>query len=80
MIVRITKNGQEQVITLPTKMLLNKFVIRLAFKNHRTGLNGISRRDSEILLTELERFRQRHGSWDLVEVESADGETVIITL
>lgn len=78
--VQIRKGDHEQVIHLPTKMLLNKFVLRMAFKNRKTNLNGISAEAADVILAELEKVKAKYGSWDLVEVDSADGEKVTITL
>jgi hypothetical protein len=34
----------------------------------------------ELIFRELRRIRKKHGSFDLVDVESADGEKIKITL
>ena len=78
--IQINNGDHEQAIHLPTRMLLNKTVLRMAFKNRSTNLNGISSAAAEAVLAELQKVKERYGSWTLVEVESADGEQVKITL
>lgn len=78
--IQIRNGDREQVITLPTRMVLNRFVLQLALKNRKMDLNGFSADAASAVLAELERVKARYGSWELVEVDSADGERVTITL
>lgn len=65
-------------LTLPTKLIFSKFVLRMVLKH--SGVKGLSPEGTDRLIAELKRIKKRHGAWELVQVQSADGENVTITL
>ena len=90
--IQITGSGHDLNLTLPTKLIFSKFLIRTVLKHVEIGpisakqenvsakLEKLSPEMVDCLLDELHRIRKKYGSWELVEVHSADGEYVKITL
>lgn len=87
--IHIRAEGHTFWIVLPTRLLLSKSVVklglRLARKNaSETGKGNamLSLSDEKILriCTQIKRVKRRSGSWVLVDVRSADGECVKITI
>nr|MBQ8243828.1 hypothetical protein [Oscillospiraceae bacterium] len=83
--MRIRIQWQEHIlqIALPTGWLLSPLALRLASNQialNEKRIEGLSRKSAEILSAELKRIRKIHGDWVLVEVQSAGGETVTVTL
>lgn len=86
----IIQDGEHDVnLTIPTGLIFNKPVawlgLRAGRKYLKSGNTGVSLDDiSEEavyrLVEELNRIKHRYGSWNLVEVQSADGERVLVTL
>lgn len=71
-------------IILPTMLVFSKGTVWLA--NHfgrkyaADAMKDIPPEGLDRLFAELRRIKRKYGSWDLVEVESADGERVRIKL
>lgn len=80
--IHVAGSGHDLTLMLPTRLVFSRFVIRLALKSGRLGdgMDKIPPEAVERIAAELNRVKSRYGSWELVEVESADGETVKITL
>lgn len=80
--VQIKTGDRDFSLSLPTKMIFSKFVLRMVFKSARLGEKAVklSPDGAEVLIAELQRIKKRHGTWELVEVQSADGEIVKVTL
>ena len=69
---------------LPTNLIFGKLTVKL--------INGVGRKYAgealekippealERLFAEIRRIKKKYGSWELVDVESADGSIVHITL
>jgi len=82
--IRIKGHGQNRNIILPTGLIFSKGTVWLA--NHvarkyaADAMKDISPEALDALFAEFRSIKRKHGSWNLVEVESADGETVLITL
>lgn len=79
------KGGQRDFcIALPTGLIFNRFTLWLANsvgrKHAPEAMAGISPEAMEALFMELKRIKKKYGTWNLVEVQSADGERVKITL
>ncbi len=62
--------------TIPTWLFLNRFT---AFVISR-GDNDITYKQAWKLFQEIKAFRRRNGKWKLVEVHSAGGDQVEITI
>ena len=80
--IQINSSGYEFSISLPTKLIFSKFVIRMVLKDRRAaaGLENLPPEAAERIVAELRNIKDTYGSWELVEVCSADGENVKITL
>lgn len=72
------------VIPLPTNLIFSKGTVWLATgigrKYAGDAIKDIPPEALDKLFGEFRRIKKRHGIWELVEVESASGERVKITL
>lgn len=82
--IQIREEDHHFCIALPTALVCSKTVLRIgmhfAGKHAPEAVQNIPPEAMERICTEIRRIKRRRGSWDLVEVESADGELVKITL
>ena len=81
--VHVQGGGHNIHIGLPTGLIFNRYVLRFALRNIRldgVAFHGLSRKQADALALEMRRIKKKHGSWTLVEVCSADGEQVTVTL
>ena len=80
--IQIRDDDRNFHLTLPTKLVFNRFVLRMVLKHSSFGesVKALPPGAADKLIEELKRIQKKHGAWDLVEVKSADGETVKITL
>lgn len=79
--IEVRGEGHHIKIPIPGWLLYSRLGIRLSLRSFRSGmsfLGDISDKDVEHLLREIGRYRKKHGSWELVHVETADGELVSI--
>lgn len=76
----IDEAGKPVTIRVPTELLLNRFtavlVPRLAAKYGRT----VTVEQAQSFIKAIHECRKMQGDWKLVEVISADGQSVEITL
>lgn len=82
--IQIRDHNRGFTILLPTGLFFSKTCARLANHYGRKAapeaMAAISPEALEILFAELRRIKKKHGVWDLMEVDGADGEYVKITL
>ena len=83
--IYITHNNFTFVIPVPTRLFLNKPVVKLAncaCKGYCPEMvPDIDPEDVEKLYQEIKKCKKRYGKkWDLVDVQSASGEEVRIRL
>lgn len=87
--IHIRAEGHKFWIALPTCLLLSKAVVKLGLRLARRiepengkGKDSIPLSDDQILriCAEIKRVKRRTGRWVLVDVQSADGECVRITI
>ena len=82
--IRVKSDDVNLNLVLPTRLLIGKTVVKLANTIGRRyaaeALDSISPEALEILCAELRRIKKKYGSWDLVDVQSADGDVVQIIL
>lgn len=97
--IRITGDGHNIVIPIPTGLIFNRVSVSVWLKIIRKQIKDSSRyfpEDAEVkadaffaklpdealyaLCAEIMRVKRKYGSWELVDVESASGEKVLITL
>ena len=76
-------DGRSITIPVPTWLVFNSLMIEIGLKtgrNHSDHVPDIPPEAIDALCREFRRIKQVHGTWELVRMESADGETVIITI
>lgn len=81
--IRIKTDDTNLNLVFPTRLLIGKTVIRLANtigRRYTDALNDIPPESLERLCAELRRIKKQHGAWELVDMESADGDIVQIIL
>lgn len=80
--IQIRDDDRNFHLTLPTQLIFSRFVLRMVLKHSSFGesVKGLPPGAADKLIDELKRIQKKHGTWELVEVKSADGETVKITL
>lgn len=81
----LISDGEHNIrLWLPTGMIFSKPGIRLAIGAAQIyapeAMENISPEAAIALCDELKRIRKKYGSWELVEIRSADGEHIRITL
>ena len=71
-------------LILPTNLIFGNIVARLVDTLGRRyageALEKIPPEALERLFAEIRRIKKKYGSWELVDIESADGSIVHITL
>lgn len=82
--IEIKDGVRNLTLLLPTTLLFSSGTAWLANtvgrKYAAEEMKDIPPEALNALFAELRRIKKRHGSWELVDVESADGEKVKITL
>lgn len=82
--IRISGRERNICLLLPTSLIFSGATIRLmniAVKFIPEDVRDYIPSDKlEMIFRELRRIRKKYGSFDLVDVESADGEKIKITL
>lgn len=78
------KGETNLTLLLPTRLLFSKRVVhlisRVAGKWVPDVVDKIPMELLEAALDELVRTKKRYGSWELLEIQSAEGEYIKITL
>lgn len=79
------KYGEKNLnIVLPTKLIFGRGTVFLANtvgrKYAAEQMNAISPKALEALFAEFRNIKDRHGKWDLVDIESSSGERIRIIL
>ena len=83
--MKIQLQGKERSLqlALPTGLIFSRFSLRLLLKSVEINgcrLNGLSPEAADRLAREIKRIRKKHGSWELVEVETANAENIRVSL
>lgn len=81
--IRIQSDGRDFSILLPTRMLFSKSILRFALRvgrKYSADVPDIPPATVDALCDEIRRIKKKHGSWELVNVQSAGGEQVQIIL
>lgn len=81
--IQVKEAEKSFCLNLPTNLIFSRLVLRLALKHSSINgrkIDGLTAEAADALSAEIRRIKKRHGTWELVEVRSADGETVKITL
>ena len=77
------KDGENNIrILLPTGLVFSRLtaMIGVAVIKKYAPERGISAKQIDALFAEFRRIKRRYGRWELVDVESADGQIVKIIL
>ena len=82
--IQITSKQRKYGVSIPNRLIFNGITVRIACAAANKEIvyadDKISPAVMNTLFSELNRIREKHGSWSLVQVESADGDTIEITL
>ena len=80
--ISVIKDGRHMDLLIPMGLLCNGFVLRLLLKSmdRAAVLPPLSGDAVRKIMMELRRIQKKYGSWDLIDVQSADGERVHIRL
>ena len=81
--IRIRSYERSFTLILPTRLLLSKGAVKLGLrigKRYSISVPDIPPKIVDALCDEVKRIKKKHGSWELVDVQSADGEQINIRL
>lgn len=82
--IRIRSHEANLNLWLPTNLIFSKPVALLGGtvgkKYAGDAMKNLSAKDLDRLFAEFRRIKRTHGTWNLVEIESADGDSVHIIL
>ena len=81
--IRIRSYERRFTLILPTRLLLSKGAVKLGLrigKRCSISVPDIPLKIVDALCDEVKRIKKKHGSWELVDVQSADGEQINIRL
>lgn len=82
--IQIRSNGFPITIPLPTNLVFSRSALRLANRLGRKyagqELDALPPGALDALFAEIRRIKRQYGRWELVEIESADGDIVKISL
>ena len=81
--IRVKSDECNLNLVFPTNLLIGKTVVKIANtigRRYTDALEGISPEALEMLCAELRRIKKKRGAWELVDVESSDGDLVQIIL
>ena len=81
--IRVRSDGRNIRLALPTRLIFSKWLIKLGLRmgsRYSGQSQELPPEAVDALCAEIRRIKKKHGSWELVEVLSADGDTVQITL
>lgn len=82
--IQVKADGRDINILLPTGLVFSKGTVWLA--NHvgrkyaEDAMKNISPQALDALFAEFRRIKKKHGSWELVDVQSSSDEQVKIIL
>ena len=84
--MKIRVETQERSFTIPgpTALIFSDgitWVAELTGKKYAGEfMKGVSQKDMKRLFAEIRKIKKRYGPWELVDVQSADGKRIRITL
>lgn len=80
----ISSNHQNIKLYFPTRLIFNtitaKFANTLGRRFANDSLKDISPEALELLCAELGNVKKKYGKWELLQIKSASGEIIEITL
>lgn len=78
--IKIKSKEHTMTIPVPNAMILSKITARLIAKYVKTDGPALSKDQIGLIFDELKKMRKTYGKMNIVEVHSADGDIVEITL
>lgn len=75
-----TKDLKNIRLYFPTGLVLNRLTALIASKTAEKNGNSLSFDQACCFISALKDFKRKHGKWTLVEVETASGDHVEITI
>lgn len=81
--VYIRDDERNFTVTLPTRLLFSKSLLKYGLKigkRYSSAVPDIPPESVDALCDEICRIKKLHGPWELVDIQSADGEEIRITL
>lgn len=79
--IHIKSEGKNLRFWIPTNLIFSKTVAWLGVRfGMRYSSVNVSQEQLCRLFAEFRRIKKKHGTWELVNIESADGELVKILL
>jgi len=82
--IRIKSNKANFILYFPTGLIFNKTTAKIANtvgrKYSGNAMKNISPEALELFCTELGAIKKRYGRWELVKIQSANGDIVEIIL
>lgn len=79
--IRIRHKKLRLTFLLPTNLLFGRGTLWLAERAFRQGPeNPLPPQALPALFAEVRRVKKKHGTWELVEIESSDGESIRVWL
>lgn len=81
--LHIRSEERSFTVILPTRILFSKHILKFGWKlgkRYSDAVPNISPAAVDALCDEICRIKQTHASWELVDIQSADGEQIRIVL
>ncbi len=81
--IRIRSEEQAFTVLLPTRLLFSKSILKFGLKvgrRYSDAVPNIPPAAVDALCDEIRRIKKTHTSWELVNIQSADGEQIQIVL
>lgn len=79
--IRVRHKKLRLTLLLPTNLLFGRGMLWLAARTFRQELeNPLPPQALPALFGEIRRVKKKYGTWELVELESSDGESVRVWL
>ena len=82
--IHIKSGSQNLRIRIPTGLVFSplgaRFICRYGLQYAGDAMKDLSPEALSALFAEFRRIKRKHGSWELVDIESSDGELVKVVL
>ncbi len=77
--MKITKNADKFFI-LPTWLMVNVFTVGIIRKKLKKEGVELTRKQTSKFIKEIRRYKKNHSDWNLVEIDSKNGDTMNIKI
>ncbi len=81
--IRITSDGKTTSLLFPTSLILNPISFSLTrgtIRIDNVGISGLKAKDVSKILKVIKNYKKENPDWNLLEIESANGDGVVIKL